>query len=69
MTEIVRVLRVVEYIGPRDWVERTIAKSIHGTKFIDDGKMISAATIGEFPEILNKEVEREHGRQEDPSEG
>lgn len=26
--DIVRVLRVIEYIGPRDWVELTLAKSI-----------------------------------------
>ncbi len=58
--EVVRVLRVIEYIGPRSWVESTVARSIHGTKdlnnFIGDKppKMIRAATIGTYPEILAK---------------
>jgi hypothetical protein len=47
----VRVLRIVEYTGPRDWVERTVAGSVHGTKVVGHGK-ISAVTIGAFPEIL-----------------
>lgn len=49
--DIVRVLRIVEYTGPRDWVERTVANSIHGTKDMGHGK-ISGATIGAYPEIL-----------------
>jgi hypothetical protein len=51
----VRVLRIIEYVGPRDWVEATVAKSIHGTREIDKDKRISAATIGAFPEILKQE--------------
>ena len=55
MTDIVRVLRVIEYVGPRDWVERTVSNSVHGTKDLGDGKEIRAATIGEFPEILRQD--------------
>jgi hypothetical protein len=59
LSDIVRVLRIVEYIGPREWVEKTIARSIHGTRFCDKyngfESKISAATIGEFPEILELE--------------
>lgn len=54
--DIVRVLRVIEYVGPRDIVEAQVAKSIHGTReFGPSGQCrISAATIGTFPEILKK---------------
>ena len=48
----VRVLRLVEYIGDREWVENTIAGSIKGTLILAEDKMIRAATIGDFPEIL-----------------
>lgn len=51
----VRVLRIVEYIGPREWVENTVARSIHGTKIMANGARISAATIGAYPEILKQE--------------
>jgi hypothetical protein len=53
--DIVRVLRIVEYVGPRDWVEQTVAGSINGTRVIAADRHISAATIGAFPEILKKE--------------
>lgn len=59
--DIVRVLRVVEYSGPRDWVEKTIANSIHGTRdctsYMGQKATIKAATIGTFPEILEKNQE------------
>jgi hypothetical protein len=47
----VRVLRVVEFVGPRDQVEAQVTRSIHGTREYRDVK-ISAATIGAYPEIL-----------------
>lgn len=55
--DIVRVLRIIEYIGPREMIEKQIANSIHGTRRFDTrlGPVaINAATIGEFPEILEK---------------
>ena len=58
MSDIVRVFRIVEYVGPREWVEETIAKSIHGTRDVSDyskpsgKKYIKAATIGSYPEIM-----------------
>ena len=53
----IRVLRIIEYRGPRSWVEKTIANSIHGTRFVEPNKTISANTLGLFPEILtSKEV-------------
>jgi hypothetical protein len=56
--DIVRVLRILEYVGPRSAIERQIADSIQGEKRvrrIDNGReliTIRAATIGMYPEIL-----------------
>lgn len=44
--ETVRVLRMVEYIGPRSRVEDTVTRSIHGEKRIGD-LTIRVATIGD----------------------
>jgi hypothetical protein len=38
----VRVLRVIEYEGPRDWVEMRLG----------DGKVIRGATVYQFPVVL-----------------
>lgn len=54
MEDVVRVLRVIEYSGPRSRVEDTVAKSIHGERDIGNGLIIRAATVGTFPEILIK---------------
>jgi len=49
--EIVRVLRIVEYVGPRAGVEQEVAMALHGTKHIGKtGIMIRATTLGEYPE-------------------
>lgn len=48
----IRVLRIIEYIGPRDLVEEQIKRSIHGTKNWGNGITINVATLGTFPEIL-----------------
>ena len=53
--DIVRVLRVIEYVGPRSVVEKAIKKAIHGIKTIEgaNGPLeIRAATIGLVPDIL-----------------
>ena len=52
--DIVRVLRIVEYVGPRDWVEETVRRSLN-YRYGRDAKgkwSITAATITQFPEIL-----------------
>lgn len=52
----VRVLRIVEYEGPREWVERTVSQSLHGTCLIgtrSDGPcIIRGATVNEFPILI-----------------
>ena len=57
----IRVLRIIEYDGPRDWVEHQVANSIQGTKTLDHSRdfsgvlTIRAATIGTYPEIVESE--------------
>ncbi|MFA7307201.1 MAG: hypothetical protein WC026_11060 [Hyphomicrobium sp.] len=51
---IARVLRVIEYVGPRSAVEIQVAKSLHGDLHLN-GVTIKAATVGTFPEILSGE--------------
>ena len=51
----IRVLRVIEYVGPRSRVESAVAQSIHGEKDAGSGLIIRAATVGIYPEILEME--------------
>ena len=61
-TDIVRVLRLVQYVGPRVLVEEQVHSSIHGTRLVMAGRakdtgltlgvLVTAVTIGEFPETL-----------------
>lgn len=52
--DIVRIMRIVIYEGPRDLVEEQVKYSIHGVRkdFRDSRITISAHTITEFPEII-----------------
>ena len=59
--EIVRVLRILEYIGPRAWVEETVRRSIHGERVMPNGGRIRAVTLGLYPDILN-EAKKKKGR-------
>lgn len=52
MADIVRVLRIIEYTGPRDKVEDQVARSLHGEKRLPNGVTIKAVTMGAYPEIL-----------------
>lgn len=62
--DIIRVLRIVEYVGPRSCVESEVSKSIHGTRQFahpdKDGNRklmrITAVTVGEFAEIISDQV-------------
>lgn len=58
--DIVRVIRIIQYEGPRSKVEKQVANSLHGgPKDWGSGVKITVATIGEWPEILNRAAERE----------
>jgi hypothetical protein len=47
--DIVRVVRIIAYVGPRSKVEKQIANSLHGTKDHGNGVRISVVTVGEYP--------------------
>lgn len=51
--DLVRILRVIEYSGPRYAVENQVKNSLQGEKRLTNGVVIRVATLGEFPEILN----------------
>ena len=57
MSDKIRILRVIEYVGDREAVERQVAASIHGEKKVitsfGENYTIKAATIGIYPEILD----------------
>ena len=59
--DIVRVLRLVEYEGPRSLVEKQLAGSVHGTRFGYGNPMrsgsyvrITVTTLGVFPEVIEE---------------
>lgn len=52
MADTIRVLRVIEYTGPRDKVEDQVARSLHGEKRLPNGVVIRAVTVGSYPEVL-----------------
>lgn len=58
--DIVRVLRIYEFIGPRAAVELQIKRSLHGEKIFDSRSRVSirATTLGEFPDIIYHELEK-----------
>ena len=55
-SDIVRVLRILEYVGPRDSVERTL--TMNAVPANGEARFreitIRSATIGQYPEILEK---------------
>lgn len=56
----VRVLRVLEYVGDREWVENTIELSIQGVRAFHDeargvGGEVRAATVGVYPDYVIEE--------------
>lgn len=55
MEDTIRILRIVEYTGPRSAIEEQVRNSIHGERKVVHGTVtIRAATVGEFPEILSR---------------
>ena len=51
----VRVIRVLEYEGPRDWVEETLAqRGVKGTKDLGRGWVIREAIVGDFPVVVEE---------------
>ena len=70
MGDIIRVLRVIEYTGPRDKVEDQVARSLHGEKRLPNGVTIKAATVGVYPELLDNLITNEEWlKKNDPDYG
>lgn len=66
----VRVLRIIEYTGPRDKVEDQVARSLHGEKRFTSGVVIKAVTVGGYPEILDALItDDEWMKKHDPDNG
>jgi len=60
MSDIVRVMKIIIYEGPREWVEETVKRStVKGTHYVDSNrsKKISGYIINEFPEIIKQHEE------------
>jgi hypothetical protein len=51
--DIIQVLRIVSYTGPRSEVERQIEDSLHGMRRWRNLEIV-ATTIGEFPKIIRE---------------
>jgi len=65
--DIVRVIRILEYVGPRSWVETTLERAavpLNGQRCVDKDKVIRSAMLGDFAEILIK-AQNEHDRNSD----
>jgi len=60
---LVRVLRLVEYCGPRSAVENTVARSVQGTKVIGTGLSITAVTLGIWPDVVKDAREQADPKQ------
>ncbi len=59
----VRVIRVLEYEGPRDWMEATLAQNaVKGTKDLGNGCVIREAIVGDFPVVVEEEKELPYRR-------
>lgn len=62
----VRVLRIIEYVGPRSDIEKVLEHGIQGTKTF--GRVVvRSVVIGSYPEILERiEVEDEGNSSKEP---
>lgn len=55
MGDTVRVIRLIEYVGDREWVESSLdRRQIKGTWIAPRGT-IREAIIGDFPEVVEHE--------------
>ena len=46
------VIRVIRYVGTRDWVDRQVELAVHGRKQIMDNCYIEAATVTLIPDLV-----------------
>lgn len=56
MSQKVRVLRLLEYYGDREWIERQFGShNLHGTKILANGNQIRECILGQFPIPLSED--------------
>lgn len=56
----IRVIRVLEYVGERKWIEAILAqRGVKGTRVIENGGVIREAIVGDFPEIVEEREKRQ----------
>lgn len=56
MSEKVRVIRMLEYVGDRKWVEDTLQRSsvpCDGTRIVGRDKLIKSCLLDKFPSVLS----------------
>ncbi len=54
MTDRIRVLRVLEYEGPREWVEKQVSqRQVKGDRIFHGHCIIRESIIGETPAVLS----------------
>jgi hypothetical protein len=55
----VRVLRILEYVGTREWVEKTLENNsvpLNGTKIVGTEGVIKSAIVSDFPEKIEEQI-------------
>jgi hypothetical protein len=54
-----KVLRLLVYEGPEEWVQDTLNRSIQGKREMGQDKSITAISIGTLPDNLNLLIQKE----------
>lgn len=58
--DFVRVVRILEYSGPRQWVEKTMERNaVKGTRHFGRGQIIREGVLGDYPEQLGGDLNGE----------
>lgn len=75
MTNIIRIIRILEYVGPRDVIEKTLSHAavpLNGERHFGQS-CIRSAVLGIFPEVMQRgedsEVASNEGDEGDPNHG
>lgn len=63
MTDIVRIVRVLEYVGPRDALERSLAQNAVKRHKQFGPITVREAYLGEFPEVVGTDEDPGHIQQ------
>lgn len=70
-SDIIRIVRILEYIGPREQLEYSLSKTavpLNGQHIYGDC-CIRSATLGSFAEVLERAASGASGDEDDPNRG